>query len=352
MRGIAALLVVWQHTTEYLLQATASNHLDSIARPIIQTIDPGRVGVICFFLISGFIIPSSLKHRHENALREFAIKRFFRLYPAYWLSILLAILVDTLILMQATPSPAQVIANATMAQNILGYTHIQGLYWTLQVELIFYGLCALLFHLNALHDTKKILLTIVICIAVFAIINAAGTKLHVINRFNKELFYTPFLLGVMLCGTLLRMWTNHSNRATLKLMLYGFVMVFSIPAVNWLLSFKGVALIADPSRFLISHLVGLGLFVAAITLWKKPPSPLKRLGVISYSIYLLHPIVMHALFPISSDRQFWSGTPDGLAFQIATSMLTTCLVSELIFRYIESPSNETATRLIQSMKLK
>lgn len=55
--------------------------------------DLGRIGVVVFFAISGFIIPTSLNHRSLHPVRKFLISRLFRLYPLYWISIILGIAV-------------------------------------------------------------------------------------------------------------------------------------------------------------------------------------------------------------------------------------------------------------------
>jgi peptidoglycan/LPS O-acetylase OafA/YrhL len=48
--------------------------------------DWGRFGVVLFFLISGFVIPYSFSG--QAPLRKFVVSRLFRLYPAFWLSVL------------------------------------------------------------------------------------------------------------------------------------------------------------------------------------------------------------------------------------------------------------------------
>ena len=87
LRGIAALLVVWQHTSERFALLPNISEQGTLLAKIAYSVDFGRIGVIIFFLISGFIIPSSLKGNDPRALKHFATKRFFRLYPVYWVSI-------------------------------------------------------------------------------------------------------------------------------------------------------------------------------------------------------------------------------------------------------------------------
>ena len=59
---------------------------------LTKPINAGRLGVVLFFAISGFVIPFSIKLAHRYPVREFLLTRFFRLYPAYWLSIPLGVI--------------------------------------------------------------------------------------------------------------------------------------------------------------------------------------------------------------------------------------------------------------------
>ena len=84
-RGLAALLVIWLHATDaFMLLPTPPE--GGLLYKISSAIDTGRVGVILFFVISSFVIPSSLRavgqQTTPEALRVFLIRRVFRLFPA------------------------------------------------------------------------------------------------------------------------------------------------------------------------------------------------------------------------------------------------------------------------------
>lgn len=349
LRGIAALLVVWQHTSEYLISQPGMPPDGSGMLEFFKAIDPGRIGVICFFLISGFIIPSSLRSNGSAPLTEFSIKRFFRLFPAYWLSVGLAVLVDT-VLLDKHYDANQIGANLTMIQNLLGFGHVQGLYWTLQVELIFYMLCAALFSINLLNQQKSIFYTLIISLGIFSIANLLAAKLHLATNANKEVLYTPYLLGVMLCGTLFRNWLDSKNEKNKLLMIGGFFLVFSVPFANMALNWAGINLIADPTRFLISHLIGLGLFIFGMYFWHFPPPFFLRLGVISYSVYLFHPVVMHFMGGLNQKGWVFNLLPQNIWLQVATATLLVWLTAEATYRLIEEPFNNMAKRLCQSIR--
>ena len=96
----------------------------------------GYLGVDIFFIISGFVISLSIKH---NSLRKFIAFRFTRLYPIYWVAVFLTFLI-TLIFGAPRYSADfnQFVINLTMFQNYLGIKSIDGVYWSLFVEMKFY----------------------------------------------------------------------------------------------------------------------------------------------------------------------------------------------------------------------
>lgn len=95
----------------------------------------GYLGVPLFFIISGYVIALSANNR--SAL-EFGISRFVRLYPAFWAGVLVTCIISGLLGSQPY-SIYQILANLTMLNDYLGIEDVDGVYWTLQVELKFYG---------------------------------------------------------------------------------------------------------------------------------------------------------------------------------------------------------------------
>ncbi|MEG8057753.1 acyltransferase family protein [Sphingomonas sp. 22L2VL55-3] len=143
LRGFAALLVLFQHLAETIIATHA------LPLPIEQAgvllfdgiFHFGRFGVALFFLISGFVIPFSF--RTDRPVRGFAISRAFRLYPAYWLSLGVALLVLHMTGARA-PAAVTIVANVAMIQHYVGQPDIVVAYWTLATELAFYVLAACL----------------------------------------------------------------------------------------------------------------------------------------------------------------------------------------------------------------
>lgn len=80
-RGIAALgVVLFHYTSQYSTLFQHSPEMNFY-------FSLGRHGVELFFIMSGFVILITLE-RTKSSL-DFIVKRFARLYPAYWVAIAL-----------------------------------------------------------------------------------------------------------------------------------------------------------------------------------------------------------------------------------------------------------------------
>jgi peptidoglycan/LPS O-acetylase OafA/YrhL len=96
----------------------------------------GWVGVPLFFIISGFVISMSSWGRTSA---QFAVSRFVRLFPAYWVCVLATTVVVQLYPYVFTQQEWRVVlANLTMLQQPLGQPLVDNVYWTLWVEMRFY----------------------------------------------------------------------------------------------------------------------------------------------------------------------------------------------------------------------
>ncbi len=100
----------------------------------------GNLGVPLFFIISGFVISQSIAHA---SIKNFAIGRFIRLYPLFWIICTFTYLF-TLLMPNGQPVhfPEYLISMTMMGDKLssaLGYGGlVDAVYWTLAVELLFY----------------------------------------------------------------------------------------------------------------------------------------------------------------------------------------------------------------------
>ena len=116
----------------------------------------GNLGVQLFFIISGFVIVQSLQGK---TLQEFAVGRFVRLYPLFWIVCTATFLVTVIVPNVSHLTLGGYLINMTMIPDVVnGYLGHGGLvdasYWTLTVELLFYvgiGLFCYLFSYKNLR---------------------------------------------------------------------------------------------------------------------------------------------------------------------------------------------------------
>ena len=114
----------------------------------------GHFGVDLFFMLSGFVILMTLER--TTGWLKFAWGRFSRLYPAYWAAAALTFVVVTVCgLPGQEVSPTDAVVNLTMIQALLGSPHIDGAYWSLQAELIFYVNMLVLYQLGAFRRPNR-----------------------------------------------------------------------------------------------------------------------------------------------------------------------------------------------------
>lgn len=140
LRFLASLAVVLLHFTYSTLRIA---HIGPAFPTLGGIFRYGYLGVNLFFMISGFVVLQSARHK---SLAHFAIARITRLYPLFWLSCLLTF-VGLYFSGTQVAGPVtfrQLLFNLTMLQEFFGQPSLNGIYWSLTYELTFCFLVALL----------------------------------------------------------------------------------------------------------------------------------------------------------------------------------------------------------------
>jgi peptidoglycan/LPS O-acetylase OafA/YrhL len=224
-------------------------------------------GVDLFFIISGYVIYWTL-HRIKKPL-DFIISRFSRLYPAYWCAILLTFLAVHVFNLQGREiSIKNAIGNLFMLHEYFHIPHVDGVYWTLTVEITFYLWMFLCYLAGRLNQADGVLFALVLC----SILEAVGI-IQVPVPLKKILLmeHVPFfMLGISLFKI--------KNKIKIKRSITLFVFCLA-----------SVILIHDITRFFIASLL-LGIFFLAISgrLKLLRNELMVFIGTISYSLYLIH----------------------------------------------------------------
>jgi peptidoglycan/LPS O-acetylase OafA/YrhL len=161
LRGFAALCVVFDHGSTLLLRP---------ARDFLyEWLNLGQYGVFVFFLVSGYIVPASLERKGN--VRAFWTSRAFRLYPMYAAAIVLAAVSYATghgTVRGAEHHPLTAAASwLLMLPNLLTGPNVPNVTWTLSYEMVFYLLLAALFSWGAHRHSGGYALT-------FAVAAVAG----------------------------------------------------------------------------------------------------------------------------------------------------------------------------------
>lgn len=129
----------------------------------------GYAALHLFFTISGFVILMSVWGRTP---RQFIASRVSRLYPAFWVAVLLTSTLRWLWPAFSSLSPTEVLANLTMFHQPFGVPSADGVYWTLWVEMQFY---LLMLAMSFFGFTRRRVL------AVATVVPLVGTTLVMIS---------------------------------------------------------------------------------------------------------------------------------------------------------------------------
>ena len=158
----------------------------------------GHYGVNLFFMISGFVIFMTLERPKQPM--DFVVSRFSRLFPAYWVAVALTFsVVWVLGLPGKETSLAQAIANLSMLHSFFNVPHVDGVYWTLEVELLFYAWAFVAYRLGCLHRVHALLLAAMALRLVY-FIAAAYFRVDlpwIASRYLILNYIAWFALGVM-----------------------------------------------------------------------------------------------------------------------------------------------------------
>jgi len=303
----------------------------------------GWVGVEIFFVISGFVISYSAAGVSPLV---FLRRRIVRLYPSAWICAT-ATLVTVLLLSRGNADTVSEYARA-MTLWVQG-PWIDGIYWTLGIEIIFYALIFLILCLGRYGSISVALGIMTLASTAFwsalAIDRVLPGMLHV--GFVHDLLASPasaFLLFRHGCffalGGLL--WLCHSKGFTgWRIFLLGLCLSSGILEIFD--SARAIVLpIGDsPERRILACAVWIaavaGLAAAIVynhafhRLFGKSAGVIKFLGLMTYPLYLLHDIIGAALLKAASSL----GAPPVVA--LAFAMAIVLGLSWAVTRFLEPP---------------
>ena len=163
----------------------------------------GWVGVEIFFVISGFVITSSAA---QATPVQFFNSRALRLYPAVWICA-----TATLIVILASGLPASWFSYATSMVLLPSGPWIDGQYWTLGVEIVFYAIVFVLLLMGRFERVGQVAIAMALISATFLLALTLNPELRFLTtgiwRLTLLYYGVYFSLGIFI-----RLWISGSMR--------------------------------------------------------------------------------------------------------------------------------------------
>jgi peptidoglycan/LPS O-acetylase OafA/YrhL len=334
LRGVAATMVMLYHF-HFALRDEFARWLPEV---VGDAFGLGWSGVEVFFVLSGFVIAFSIGERRitPGYVGRFALRRSLRLDPPYWGSLALAIglawLGNRLFPDVARPLPdvGVVLAHLVYLQGLLGLGQIVDVYWSLCLEIQFYlllvtGLAVvqLLSRAPAVRMARTVAFYVVFgALAVWSVLIGLGWWEAPVTGLFTSRWYL-FFLGAM---------TWWAQAGTVSVALYRatwLALAVAQAAAGWHvptcvgLAASALIHVAHQRGFLTTGLGGRG--------WQ-------YLGRISYSLYLVHPIVGWRAISVGKR---WLGpdpSPAACTGLFLGGILVSLLASEVFYRLLERPA--------------
>jgi peptidoglycan/LPS O-acetylase OafA/YrhL len=203
LRGWAALWVVFNHVQHFM-----PDSMSSIPAPLRwAVILKGGMGVVIFFTLSGFVITRSISKAAMDApaLGNFFLRRLTRLTPPYYASLVVTVVINyvsTVVKHEAFTSPTfvGVLANLFYLPILVGIEPINGVHWTLYLEVQFYLFIGLLTWLFARHaiDRSRTIRTSVVAILIG--LSLIWPLFNLLDSFQPRFlpFFCAFLSGCLI----------------------------------------------------------------------------------------------------------------------------------------------------------
>lgn len=224
----------------------------------------GKYGVQLFFIISGLVITMTALRARSPV--DFAARRFARIYPTFLICVTITFAVTRIHDPLGTgKSFADYLASLTLAADRIGFRYIDGAYWSLFVEALFYGVVAVSMAVFG----RRFWVGVLVLLVGGAFLRLASKAIGVLLIADYSSF---FLLGMAVWYA-----SREKDRRAALCLLGGAVVTYAMGQqahLQWPALIPGAALIA---LLLLDRDWTVG--------------PLAWIGRISYPLYLLHQVL-------------------------------------------------------------
>lgn len=331
LRGYAVLLVFLVHYAALSAPWVGADSFTGTVSAFLH--QAGSIGVDLFFVLSGYLIYGTLLHRPTPFLK-FMRRRVRRLYPAFLCVFALYLVLSWLFPYESKipaglgAALAYVGANLLLLPGIFPIEPIITVAWSLSYEIFYYLAVPLLLAALRLRDWSsraRVVLFVLLAIALVAAIPLIGGRAR---------------LALFLSGVLLFEAVDRGARLRHPTLVGLFMLAASLlamaPALDAALSLAariGILFVAFYALCLACFTAPTASVARAFS-W----APLRWLGNMSYSYYLIHGLTLKALFLVLSRLLPGQGDQDVLFWLLlAPAFAATWIVSAVLFLAVERP---------------
>jgi peptidoglycan/LPS O-acetylase OafA/YrhL len=324
IRAVAALFVVENHIFLRAFPGYPVNHAPWWAAPFLY----GRFAVVVFIVLSGFCLAAGPARREWRltGVAEFARRRAWRILPAYWAALVFSLLMTWFVVAQPgwpTPTGRSVLVNGGLVQDVFLVPSPNRAFWSIAIEAQLYLVFPLLILLVRRTHAAVMLAAVAVPVLYLGTAGSAGNldAAHVVTQYTPDLAVL-FAIGVAAAGLV-----RHAARAARW---WGTVaLVLAVP--------PAVLIRTAGSTWTIDHLfwvdLSLGPAIACVLVAVSTghagllgrvldSRPLRRLGTVSYSLYLTHAPIVIALYYGVFEGRVDKGVPMFLVLNAVTIPLT------------------------------
>lgn len=261
----------------------------------------GYLGVPLFFILSGFVIAHvSANSSGWKDAPQFMVNRLSRLMPAFWACMTISTFALIVFGLPETISIKTWLANLTLLPQIAGEPFVDGVYWTLVLEFVFYTWVFVLIASGVFHKHLLGICSTWIAISLCNILVFESTIL--------ELLFITYYAGAFVAGLVIWHARQHSWTIT-----HYALMLYAVSSLS--LGIQHLGTRADHAEFfampgffvstlcsvLCIGIVFIGVFLKDVPVKK---SFALALGAISYPLYLLHQEAGYAVLRHSTGLEF------------------------------------------------
>jgi peptidoglycan/LPS O-acetylase OafA/YrhL len=288
LRFLAAMCVVFFH---FAFRGAAAGVMPALDLPswLVSASLYGYLGVSLFFMISGFVIAYSAEGR---APLEFAAARFARLYPSHLAAVTLTFIVTMVFGAPVfAASFTQYFANLSMFAPLFGQEFMDGAYWSIVLEIIFYGWVFLFLALGLFEKSSE---RIVLCWLLISLVNEMFLGLKPLRFLCLTEYSGFFAAGILIY----RLRAGRSGFSSAPLLALSFAIAVQT-------SLAGLKVISDKYDTMLSGAVAAALVLGIFALFyvatsavatRLPLHLLSVLGAVTYPLYLLHQHIGYITF--------------------------------------------------------